>query len=147
MAGPSNTSAITCAKNIALFSLLHSVSDSGPVQSVDDKIIDLTGSSPPTSPPPAGRNVLPPRRLVPVTEETQAHQTPSSMQAIRFAPLNRFRNLSQNASEARVGAFGKKEHEDRSHAGWSTHRSCQQEKKKEKIQCSIFNWTITGLCI
>ena len=34
MTGPSNTPAIVCAENVALFSLLHSVSNSGPVQSV-----------------------------------------------------------------------------------------------------------------
>lgn len=34
MAEPSNTPAITCAENVALFSLLHSVSNSGPIQSV-----------------------------------------------------------------------------------------------------------------
>ena len=34
MAEPSNTPAITCAENVALLSLLHSVSNSGPIESV-----------------------------------------------------------------------------------------------------------------
>ena len=34
MAEPCNTPAITCAENVALLSLLHSVSNSGPIQSV-----------------------------------------------------------------------------------------------------------------
>ena len=34
MAGPSDTPAIICAENVALLSLLHSISNSGPVQSV-----------------------------------------------------------------------------------------------------------------
>lgn len=34
MTEPTNTPAITCAENVALVSLLHSVPNSGPVQSV-----------------------------------------------------------------------------------------------------------------
>ena len=94
----------------------------------NEEIIDLTSLSPSTG----SRNILPPvRNAATINQEPQAHHKPQSMQAIRFSPLNRFPSLSQNANDARMAAFDKKEHKDQPHAGWNIHRSHQQEKKEK----------------
>lgn len=86
--------------------------------SQDETTISLISSSPSSQPT---------RRHVQPTRQFEARPTPPSIHARRF---NRFESLSRQANQARTGAFTKKEHENRPHAGSNTHWSRQQEMKK-----------------
>ena len=94
------------------------------VTTQDQNIITILSSSPPSPP----RHVLP-------TCQLQAWQTPSSTHAqpapqpppaLQARQYNWFESLSQNTSQAWVGAFTRRECQDHPHAGSNTHWSCQQ---------------------
>ena len=94
------------------------------VTTQDQNIITILSSSPPSP----SRHVLP-------TCQLQAQQTPLSTHtqpapwpppALQACWYNWFESLSQNVSQAWVGAFIRREHQDYPYAGLNTHQSHQQ---------------------